>query len=356
MFYARCMCTQVPSGLSQHTTLRIGVIGLGIMGRTHIAAWNAAEADGLACKLVAVADRNPAALTGEFAGSGNLDVQAKTTRLFDPSLVRTFTSSEALLADPDIDVVSICTHTDTHVDLACRSLAAGKHVLLEKPVALRAADVQLVAEAAAASGKRCMVAMCMRFWPAWAWLKAKIDSGESGKVTSASFARLASPPAWSTDFYHNAAKSGGAAVDLHIHDTDFIRYCFGEPRSISTTGTVHHLTTIYHYAGVPHIVAHGGWDFARGFPFKMRYLVNFERGTADFDLTRTPALMWHADGNSETIDLGPHTGYDREVRHLIAHLTANGPMHADIADAVKTAALLEREIEQLQRPIVPNLV
>lgn len=335
-------------GSQQQGVLRVGVIGLGIMGRTHIGAWNAAEADGLPCKVVAVADRNPASLTGEYTAAGNLDAQSKPQRLFDPAHVRTYTESADLLADAGVDVVSICTHTDTHVELASAALHAGKHVLLEKPVALAAADAQKVADAAAGSGKVCMVAMCMRFWPAWAWLKDKIDSGTYGRVTSAVFQRLASPPAWSKDFYHNTARSGGAAVDLHIHDTDFIRYCFGEPESVSATGTLHHLTTIYRYAQVPHVVAHGGWDYAQGFPFRMRYLVNFEAGTADFDITRTPPLLWHSGGKSETLDMGPHTGYDREVRHLIAHLRSGGPMHAGIADAVRTSQLLEREIAQLR--------
>lgn len=340
------------------------------MGRTHLAAWSSAGHDGLPCRVVAVSDRNPQALTGEApaGATGNLDAHGKPARLFDPAVVRTFLDVDELLADRGVDVVSICTHTDTHVDLACAALRAGKHVLLEKPVSITADGARRVAEAASAAGKVCMVAMCMRFWPAWAWLKRAIDSGEHGALSSVSFARLASPPGWSREFYLAAEKSGGALVDLHIHDTDFVRYCFGEPTGVITTGSLHQLTTIYRVASCAHVVAHGGWDFAQGFPFRMRYLANFRDGTADFDITRTPQLLWHAGGKSEAVDVGTRTGYDEQVRHLtmhlIGHLTgqrdgqagAGTPLLADIRDAVKTHALLDAERVSLEekREVAPG--
>jgi len=333
---------------SQQSPLGIGIVGMGIMGQTHARAWNAAAAAGYPCKIVAVADRNVASLTGQATQAGNLEAQHTPERLFDRAVVRTTTRLDELLANADVHVVSICTHTDTHVEIALAALAAGKHILLEKPVALRSVDVQRVADAAKATGRICMVAMCMRFWPAWAWLKGRIADGSAGRVTTAFFERLASPPGWSADFYHNSARSGGAAVDLHIHDADFVRHCFGEPESVSAIGTLHNLTSTYQFASARHVVARGGWDYSRTFPFRMRYLVNFERGTADFDISRTPQLWWHADGKTETIDVGPLTGYDMEVRHLCDHLRKGTPLLADINDAVLTAQLLEREITMLQ--------
>jgi predicted dehydrogenase len=119
--------------------------------------------------------------------------------------------------------VSICTPTDSHIELAMTALAAGRHVLVEKPVALRSAEVARLAQAAAPAGRVCMPAMCMRFWPGWEWLKERIEAGEFGRVRSATFQRVGAPPDWSA-FYGDYARSGGPLHDLHIHDADFIRF------------------------------------------------------------------------------------------------------------------------------------
>jgi predicted dehydrogenase len=346
-----------------HMTIGIGVIGLGFMGHTHIGAYASAQAAGFDCRLVAVSDRDAARLTGESAGEGNIATGSQE-RLFDPATVKGYTDAAGLLADPAVHLVSICTHTDTHVPLALAALAAGKHVLLEKPVALEPADVQRLMAAAGSAGRLCMPAMCMRFWPEWAWLKGKVADGSLGRVRTAVFQRLGSGPAWAPEFYRNDAKSGGALFDLHIHDADFVCFLFGAPLEVASAGTDHHVTTLYRFrqddqggCGPAHVVAEGGWDHAPGFPFTMRYVVNFEGGTAEFDLTRTPTLRLHRGGQSETIDCGTGTGYDGEVRHLLGAIKANTPasgLNASLEDALLVTRLLHAERQSLRtgRPVV----
>jgi predicted dehydrogenase len=198
------------------------VVGLGLMGRTHIQALEHVRKSGVPCRLVAVSDRDPERLDGRVRAGGNVQRSPAGERLFDPALVRATTDVDELLSDSRVHSVSICTHTDTHVDLATRALAAGKHVLVEKPIALDPKRVRELDAAARAAKRIAMPAMCMRFWPGWTWLEARVRDGELGKVKSAVFQRLASPPSWSPDFYRNARKTGGALVDLHIHDADFV--------------------------------------------------------------------------------------------------------------------------------------
>src|SRR5262245_31934553 len=131
--------------MTSSAEIGVGVIGLGFMGRAHVGCYAAAARAGLPCKLVAVCDADEARMAGDVAVSGNLQTGAESERLFDPREVRAYRRSEELLADPRVKVVSICTHTDTHVDLGIAALAAGKHVLVEKPVALRSADVRRLA-------------------------------------------------------------------------------------------------------------------------------------------------------------------------------------------------------------------
>jgi predicted dehydrogenase len=264
--------------------VRVGVIGLGFMGATHLDAYQRASDAGVACVVVAVCDRKAHRRAGQIDDTGGNFGESPVR--FDPLAVRAYTDPADLLAATDIDLVSICTPTDSHVDLAIAALNAGKHVLVEKPVALRSADVRRVEAAARDSQKLCMPAMCMRFWPAWSWLRQRIDEQTFGPCRGLTLTRIGSAPQWSTGFYSNPSRSGGAVVDLHIHDADFVRWCFGDPPAVTSTGAVveggiNHVTTIYHFDHS--VVAEGGW-LAPGTPFRMRYLAAFVDAVADFDL------------------------------------------------------------------------
>lgn len=330
------------------TQIRVGIIGLGFMGRTHLAAYRAAAAAGFACTVTAVADAFIDRVIAGNAAGGNVELGKAT---LDLTGAATLKDPRELLTRADVDLVSVCTPTDTHVELGLAALGAGKHVLMEKPVALRAADVQRLADAARAAGTICMPAMCMRFWPGWAWLRDRIRSGEFGRVRSAVFQRLGSPPDWSTDFYRDYARTGGPLFDLHIHDVDFIRWCFGEPREAASTGSLAHVTSLYRFdtPGPEHVLAEGGQDHSPGFGFRMRYVVVFERATADFDLGRSTPLLLYRDGKAEAIDVaavsdGLSTGYDGEVRHVLDLISGRArEAVCTMEDAVKTTALLERE-------------
>lgn len=340
--------------------VNVGVIGLGFMGRTHLAAYQAARAAGVACRVVAVADRNAQVIAAgaKAAGSaaGNFETGASGA-LFDPAETKAYVDARELLADPAVQLVSICTHTDTHVDLVLAALTAGKHVLCEKPVAVSSAEVARVAAAVKASGRLFMPAMCMRFWPGWAWLKERIVDGSLGKLTSLVFQRLGSPPDWGTEFYRDIQRTGGPLVDLHIHDADLVLWLLGKPASVVTRGTLMHASTLYGFAGGPsHVLAEFGQDHHAGFGFKMRYTAVFEKATADYDLAREKPLLLCRDGKGEAVELPAGSGYDGEVRHMVSVVEAEtaragsggGKLAATVDDAVLVARLLEAERRSLE--------
>ncbi|MDP6538656.1 MAG: Gfo/Idh/MocA family oxidoreductase [Planctomycetota bacterium] len=326
----------------------VGVIGLGFMGRTHVQAYAKADAAGWANRLVAVCDQDPERRAGRAGGAGNLEDEAPE-QVFDPAGVLATAEAEELLACDEVELVSICTHTDTHVDLALRALAAGKHCLVEKPVALRSEDVARLADAAAEASTLCMPAHCMRFWPAWEWLRERVRDGSLGAVRGATFRRLGSRPDWAAGFYDDPARSGGALVDLHIHDADFVRWCFGDPQAVTSAGTVDHLSTLYHFDGGPaHVTAEGGWDNAPGWGFRMQATVVFEQATADFDISRAPQLELSGPGGVEAVEVGDCDGYDGEVRHLLGLIAAGGgDLRVEVDDARALASLLEAERRSL---------
>jgi predicted dehydrogenase len=329
----------------------VGVIGLGFMGRTHVRCYQSAAAAGLPCELLAVCDRSDSSLRGS-GGGGNLATGADAAAL-DPSRVSFYRNPQALLNDPRIDLVSVCTYTETHVPIAVAALEAGKHVLVEKPVAITSADIRQLADVARGGGRLCMPGMCMRFWNGWDWLHDHIAAGTWGPVRSAQFQRLGAGPAWGAEFYRDYARSGGPLWDLHIHDADFLYWCFGRPASVCASGAADHFTTLYRFANGPvHASAEGGWDLQPSAGFRMRYLVTFERATVEFDLPRGVSV--HTAQGSENAAFDDLTAYDRETRYFVdALVRGEHNLRATLEDAVAVAEILEAEHHSLisGRPI-----
>jgi predicted dehydrogenase len=321
--------------------IRVGIIGLGFMGRMHIGAY--AKVPGAA--IVAVADQDAKRAGGDFSGQwGNIPGAAET---LDMTGIAGTTDFQALILNPDVDIVDICVPTPAHETLAIAALEAGKHVLCEKPLALDVDSAQRIADAAARGKGFFMPAMCLRFWPQWAWLKQAVDERRYGAVLGATFRRVASmPPGW----FANGAISGGAILDLHIHDTDFVFHLFGAPSGVfsrgytKTSGKTDHLVTEYLYDGGPAVVsAEGSWCMADGFAFTMRYTVNFERATADFESGRTPSLIVSAGGKGEPVELHGD-GYEAEIAYFVDCVReGRRPARVTAADAVAGLRILAAE-------------
>lgn len=306
--------------------IRVAAIGVGSLGRHH--ARNYAEL----------------AHEGRVEFVGACDTDAETAkRIARENGAAHFTDWRDLL--DKVDAVSIATPTETHAEIACAFLEAGKHVLVEKPVSLDPEEIARLESAAASAGRLCMPAMCMRFWPGWDWLYDRIRDRSLGVLRSISLTRLGSGPSWASEFYRDVARSGGALVDLHIHDADFACWCFGRPNAVSSAGDEMHVTTHYHFTSGPnHVVAEGAWDLAPASGFRMRYLANFEQATAEFDISRTPWLRLHRAAGSEDIALLQGTGYDGEIRHLVSNISAgSSALRATLADAALVARVLEAE-------------
>ncbi len=321
----------------------VGLIGLGFMGRTHLASY----ARTAGCEVRALLDPAQRA-----APAGNLITTGDDVDRLLATLPRT-SGLDALLARADVDLVSICTPTDTHVALVRAAIRAGKHVLVEKPTALDASAIDALDGEARAAGVLAMPAHCMRFWPAWSWMASAVRTRRYGAVRRARFRRLGAAPGWSQDFYLDFARSGGAIVDLHIHDADFVRFAFGEPASVEATGTRRHVRARYGFgAGSDAYVveAEGGWMEDPSFAFTMTAEIVCERATLDFDLSRTPELRVISAENGAATDLvAGHdypagNGYDHEIAALIAAIRAGGPAPVTLADAASTQRLLDREI------------
>ncbi len=148
---------------------------------------------------------------------------------------RAYESVEALLADPNVDAVSVCSANASHAEITVAALEAGKHVLCEKPMATTLADCERMVSAAKKSGKRLMIDQNQRLAGAHVKARELIEQGEIGRViTFATAFRHGGPETWSIDpgqstwFFDKKRAAMGAMADLGVHKTDLIQYLIGQ--------------------------------------------------------------------------------------------------------------------------------
>lgn len=334
------------------TPVPIGIVGLGFMGQTHIKAYRQIPD----ARIVAICDAVRLPADGNLTGvAGN--ISSTDAIHFDMSVVKGYRDYREMLANPGVQLVDICLPTPLHAEVAIASLRAGKHVVCEKPLARSAAVCRDIVAAAKQAKGFFMPAHCLRFWPEWVWLKAAITDHRYGPVRAVTFTRLSEPPGWSQSTYLKGDESGGALLDLHIHDTDFVQYCFGRPLAVCSTGqtvlsgAVDHVTTIYKVACGASVVAEASWLMGPGYGFKMAYSAVFEHAMVDYDCTRgAEALKVFAKGKApEVVRCEGADGYVGELRHLIESIAAGRAPSVVTADdglgAVEICDAEERSVK-----------
>ena len=188
--------------------IRVAILGAGI-GAEHLAAYlQLPERFEVAAICDLDLDRASAIVDG-LAVTDNLDI---------------------LLDDPTIDVIDICLPPHLHVPMSLKALAAGKHVICEKPVANSLAEVDQLEEATTQSGKQFFPVFQYRFGPAMSQLRAALDAGFGGTIYAATFETH-----WcrKVDYYANPwrgtweGEQGGALLGHAIHSHDLMTYLLG---------------------------------------------------------------------------------------------------------------------------------
>jgi predicted dehydrogenase len=324
--------------------VNVAVVGLGWMGITHLKAYEAIPA----ARVAAIVCHTRLPVNGVLAGiSGNVG-GADNLRLAPD--VKVFQRLDEALLDPAIDLVDICVPTTLHPEMAMAALRAGKHVLCEKPLARTSAAAKEIVAMAEKSGAYLMPAMCMRFWPGWALLKELVDNRTYGEVLAARFRRVSSPPDRSRNFYFDGVQSGGALLDLHIHDSDFVQFLFGRPLRVFSTGrtrysgAIDYVVTQYKVACGATVHAEGGWLMTRG--FSMSFTVNFERATFDFDSTRGADALRidEPHGDTRFVRFEEPDGYTGQARYIVECIGAGqAPVIATPADGLSAIEICEAE-------------
>lgn len=255
--------------------VRIGLIGLGYIGKIHLQ--NCLNLN--SAKLVAVSDISRKAL--RFA---------KKT-----GVKKTFTDYKKLLEDPRIDAVIIALPTYLHASCAQAAAEAGKDVFLEKPLARNVAEGEKIVSMARKNGVKLMVGYDMRFYPPFRGLKEEMRSGVLGEVLVAYGTNIGSGP-----FFHRAQfgipspvpswwfkkelTGGGALMDLGCHLINLFRWYFGEIADIKSylgyrfnMDFEDHATCIARFTSGPIAIINVGW-FSRELQVKVELLGTVKHG------------------------------------------------------------------------------
>ena len=315
------------------------------MGSMHLNCYSAIEG----VKVAAVADVRPEFLQKAIALTG----------------ANGYAQASDLIANADVDVIDICLPTFLHAEYAIRAMEKGRHVFIEKPVCLTKGDAELLLTKQKETGVFVQVGQVIRFWDEYKYLKEIVEKGTYGRVRSAHFSRKSPSPDWGwQNWLHDPGKSGGAGVDLHIHDSDYMLYLFGQPlRSVSKKNVLGeqngYVITIADY-GEFSVTVEGGWAFPSGFPFEMAYTVCFEKATVTFSsiyglhvYTEEGRAFEPQIERQETVtssDQGGNIsslgGYYNELLYFIRHIEKKkAPSLATLEQAVESLGFVLKEIE-----------
>ena len=318
------------------TSLRIAVLGAGFMGGTHARAYH--KMDGV-----------------EVAS-----IHASSATRAEPlatELSTTWTSDlESILQDDSIDAVDICLPTPHHRELTEAALRAGKHVLLEKPLALNLEDAEAIVRAAEAGDRVVMVAQVLRFWPEYVELRRIVESGELGRPRFVSAVRRQALPAW-MDGPPSVDLTGGALHDMLIHDYDAANWILGEPVEAYAHAQVHRESggrdqaqVMVTYDGASALFD-GGWTMPESYPFTARFEVICENGAVEYHFqaggrsfevgepTNT-LTVYRNEGDPEVIEVEQSDPYENECAYFIECVRTGSPADRSTPESALAAMRL----------------
>jgi predicted dehydrogenase len=248
--------------------VRVGVLGAGFMGGVHARAY------------ASLPDAEVAAIFSPSPDRGQ--------PLADEIGARWTSDLMAVVADPTLDAIDVCLPTPHHRAATESALAAGKHVLLEKPIALSLEDADALVDLAAQTDRVFMIAHVLRFWPEYAEIARQVASGEFGRSRSGFASRRQPFPAWSA-LFSRADLTGGAVIDMMIHDYDVLNWIFGAPLAVSArgernprSGGFDQIQALIDYGDGASALVDGGMMMPESYPFSSRLEVLCERGALEY--------------------------------------------------------------------------
>ncbi len=289
----------------------------------------------------------------------------KALKYADRAGARIYADGKELLEKEELNIIDICVPTFLHADYVIQATKRVKNIMVEKPVCLKESEAKLLLEAQENSGARIQVGHVVRFTAAYKYLKEIVSFGKFGSVVAGQFSRISPRPVWMKG-HDEIERTGTMALDMHIHDADYIRYLMdGEPEKIDSWGVrneegiIQHIWTSYRY-GQAMLIAEASWDYPTSFPFAATFRVKLEHAAIVLDqkgiLTVYPAegTPFTPDLASPVImdmginvsDMGP---YLNEIQYFLDTVINDTPEGiASLTEAVASFRMVRKELELVE--------
>ena len=321
--------------------IRIGLVGLGFIGKTHLEAY----------------EKIPNAEVAVICTT-------KPLKDFKGTVVRHY---DELLQNRDIDVVDLCVPTFLHEEYIVKAAQAGKHIICEKPLALSVEAAERIMAEVHRHKVKLLVGHVLRFWPEYVAIREKVDF----KVEVIHGERRGQLPTWS-DWFQYPEKSGGALYDLHIHDIDFTIFTVGKVETVYAVGTKNkygawnHVMTSLSFSNGAKAFLEASHRMPNGYPFTMSYRVQGDDRVIDFNLAAGEnienveeghqKLVYYENGKNEPIRVLDGDPFVKELSYFLECI--EGKRENDIVpleDVLYTLQVMEAVEESLQSGKVVKL-
>ena len=301
--------------------LKFAIIGFGGLGQLHFNRYPKVKE--LACEdieLVALCDveeKFDKAVATNIAGSGEKQ---------DTSNLRTYLSVDELLDNEELDFVITALPTYIHAEIANKVMNREINVFSEKPMALTYAQGVSMIETANKNNVKLMIGQCMRYDTQYKRFKELYDADTYGKLVRVHFNRISQAATWGwQNWFMDESKSGGAALDLHVHDVDFVNYMFGTPLSVTSFASHNKskfasIVTRYEYDDIL-VTSTGDWGNPAGTPFRETFFAQFEDAT--LEIVDGKLMCYPDEGEVYEIECEPHDGYIYEIVDFVDCIVNN---------------------------------
>ena len=246
--------------------IRVGLIGCNYMGRMHAECYRKLDC----VELAAVADLQESAARAVAEGTD----------------ARIFCDGIEMIENCELDAVDICLPTFLHAHFALAAMKSGKNVFIEKPVCLTEEECRQLLACQETYGVQVQVGHVIRFWDEYVYLKKITDEKTYGELVNLTLRRVSPSPAWGKNAWQkNPALSGGALLDLHVHDIDYMLYLLGEPSATVSVKNTRgekdsYVQTLCRYPDFP-VSVEATWGLPTSYPFEMYYRAVFENATVE---------------------------------------------------------------------------
>ena len=326
--------------------LNVGIVGFGGLGHVHAnSMWSMENVT-----VKAVCDINPEQLTRQEV-KFNIE---QAPNQFDISTCNTYLDCRDMLEKETLDAVVVALPTHIHAEYCIMAMEHGCHVFSEKPMAMTAEECDQMIATRDKYGVQLMIGQCIRFWPEYEYLYELIKTEPYGKFHSMLMQRLGSyPGVVGSTWFLDHTKSGGAILDFHVHDLDFMQMALGTPDKIYAvgvkgwTGGIDDHTGIFHFANDSIVTIRSSWMQMAG--FNMSFIASFENATVIYDPSQQPTLKLTRRGSTEAeaIEVGTESAYEKELKYFMECAAGEHENLRCPAESTRNTIFLANEEERM---------